>query len=122
MYYYSNACYYCGQLWRIDLVWLATYIMCDSNSIGENCQNIMYRIPIFIIPIMVRLQRLLAEIRCTRLHGFVYFSSLSFSCKVLQTGCRCVEIDCWDGEDGDPMVYHGYTLTTKIRFEVCKRE
>ena len=51
-----------------------------------------------------------------------YFSSLSLSCKVLQTGCRCVEIDCWDGEDGDPMVYHGHTLTTKIRFEVCKRE
>jgi hypothetical protein len=25
-----------------------------------------------------------------------------------------VEIDCWDGEDGEPEVYHGYTLTSRI--------
>ncbi|CAM9331523.1 unnamed protein product [Phaeothamnion confervicola] len=32
-------------------------------------------------------------------------------------GCRCVEIDCWDGEDGEPVVFHGHTLTGKIRFK-----
>lgn len=26
------------------------------------------------------------------------------------------QVDCWDGPDGMPVIYHGHTLTTKIKF------
>ncbi|CAG8637846.1 15029_t:CDS:10 [Cetraspora pellucida] len=43
-------------------------------------------------------------------------SSVEGYIQTLQRGCRCVEIDCWDGPDG-PIVTHGYTLTSKIMFQ-----
>lgn len=48
-----------------------------------------------------------------QLHSVAEAQQYSF---VLQRGARCVEIDCWDGDDPEnPIVTHGHTL-------VCEQE
>ncbi|CAF1369213.1 unnamed protein product, partial [Didymodactylos carnosus] len=37
--------------------------------------------------------------------------------RVLLKGGRAVELDCYDGPDGQPIVYHGFTLVKAITFE-----
>ncbi|KAM6893535.1 1-phosphatidylinositol 4,5-bisphosphate phosphodiesterase delta-4 [Xenentodon cancila] len=44
-------------------------------------------------------------------------SSVEGYIRALNRGCRCVEVDCWDGPNGEPIVYHGHTFTSKILFK-----
>ncbi|XP_063789973.1 1-phosphatidylinositol 4,5-bisphosphate phosphodiesterase delta-4 isoform X1 [Pseudophryne corroboree] len=44
-------------------------------------------------------------------------SSVEGYIRALKRGCRCVEVDIWDGPNGEPIVYHGHTFTSKIFFK-----
>ena len=53
-------------------------------------------------------------------------SSVEMYMRAMRRGCKCLELDCWDGDKeknikGEnipiPIVYHGHTGTSKIRFE-----
>lgn len=54
-------------------------------------------------------------------HQLTGKSSVEIYRQTLLSGCRCVELDFWNGKNEDPIIYHGYTLVpevpAKVRFE-----
>ena len=78
------------------------------------------------VTVPVKLDRPLNEYFVASSHNTYLFgrqlagiSSTEAYVRALQRACRCVEIDCWDGPDGQPRVMHGHTMTSSVRFSDC---
>ena len=44
-----------------------------------------------------------------------YCSPVGRYARALRMGARCIELDCWDGPEKEPEIYHGYTLTSHLQ-------
>ena len=44
-------------------------------------------------------------------------STVEMYIQALLLGARCIELDCWDSNTGEPIITHGNTLCSKISFE-----
>ncbi|KAG7009833.1 1-phosphatidylinositol 4,5-bisphosphate phosphodiesterase 1 [Physcia stellaris] len=89
----------------------------------SNFVSSKYNYVLAIKPSSVRLERPLNEYFISSSHNtylvgrqFGDASSVEPYIRALQKGCRCVEIDCWDGEYGRPIVKHGHSFTGAISF------
>ncbi len=51
-------------------------------------------------------------------HQFTGKSSVEIYRQTLLGGCRCVELDFWNGKNEDPIIYHGYTLVPEVPAKV----
>lgn len=96
---------------------LIRYLMSDENA------------PVFLdhLDINMDMDQPLAHYYINSSHN-TYLSGRQFGGKssvemyrqVLLAGCRCIELDCWDGkaEDDEPIITHGKAMCTDILFRV----
>ena len=55
-------------------------------------------------------------------HQFTGKSSVEIYRQCLLAGCRCVELDCWNGRNSDePIVTHGFTMVTDILLKEVRK-
>ncbi|CEQ42345.1 SPOSA6832_04140 [Sporobolomyces salmonicolor] len=92
----------------VTLDGFASYLMSSDNAAikDESAQDMCRPLPEYYI----------SSSHNTYLIGsqFQGQSTVEGYIRALQQGCRCVELDVWDGDDGSPIVTHGLTLTSKI--------
>ncbi|XP_046406042.1 1-phosphatidylinositol 4,5-bisphosphate phosphodiesterase delta-4-like isoform X2 [Ischnura elegans] len=95
----------------MSLIGFTQLLLSEQGEIFNNKHNVIYQDMTFPLS-----HYYIASSHNTYLTGGQLSgeSSVEGYIQALRDGCRCVELDIWDGPDDEPIIYHGYTLTTKI--------
>uniref|UniRef100_A0A8C1PMS5 1-phosphatidylinositol 4,5-bisphosphate phosphodiesterase n=1 Tax=Cyprinus carpio TaxID=7962 RepID=A0A8C1PMS5_CYPCA len=106
-----------------------SYLVCHMSSDGF-CRYLMSdeNAPVFLdrLDLCQEMEHPLAHYFISSSHNtyltgrqFGGKSSVEMYRQVLLSGCRCVELDCWDGkgEDQEPIITHGKAMCTDILFK-----
>lgn len=95
-----------------------------SEAAFTNYLTSRFNIPIKDVPTTFTLDRPMNEYFISSSHNTYLLgrqvngsSSVEAYISALMRGCKCVEVDCWDGNDGLPIVTHGRTLTSSVTFQ-----
>ncbi|XP_055923291.1 1-phosphatidylinositol 4,5-bisphosphate phosphodiesterase isoform X2 [Eupeodes corollae] len=103
---------------QLSLDGLKRYLMSDENA------------PVFLdrLEIYMDMDQPLAHYYINSSHN-TYLSGRQFGGKssvemyrqTMLAGCRCVELDCWNGkgEDEEPIITHGMAMCTEIMYKDC---
>ncbi|KAL8818471.1 MAG: hypothetical protein Q9223_002901 [Gallowayella weberi] len=104
-----------AQTMRLSLSGFSSYLSSDYNSVLQSVNTTEAK---FDRPLN---EYFISSSHNTYLLGRQVAGSSSTEAyiRALQRGCRCVEIDCWDGADGRPVVMHGRTMTSSVLFADC---
>eukprot|EP01062_Namystynia_karyoxenos_P027750 TRINITY_DN21200_c0_g1_i3.p1 TRINITY_DN21200_c0_g1~~TRINITY_DN21200_c0_g1_i3.p1 ORF type:complete len:944 (+),score=164.62 TRINITY_DN21200_c0_g1_i3:98-2833(+) len=82
--------------------------LCPRRT-GRECHDMSHPLPHYLVSSSHN-----TYLTGHQLHGL---SSAEMYRTCFELGVKCVEIDAWDGPDGSPVVYHGFTPTSKISLE-----